>query len=85
MKHCWNYSDRENRSITSPSTTLSTTNPPQTGLKFNLALRVKRPATNRLSYSCCFKRVPKKIKHQYGVKTSILAENANIEIFDMWK
>jgi hypothetical protein len=72
MKHCWNDSDRGDRSTTSSSTTLSTTNPTQTGLEFNPALRGKRPATNRLSCSCRFKRVPENIKHQHGVKTSIL-------------
>jgi hypothetical protein len=67
MEHQWNEIDREKPTTlrkTSPSATLSTTNPTWTDPGSNPGLRNEKPATNRLSHGtalvnilCRYKRV----------------------------
>jgi hypothetical protein len=53
MEHRWNEVDREKPKYsgkTSPSASLSTTNPTGAVIGWNSGLRGERPATNRLSH-----------------------------------
>jgi hypothetical protein len=58
------------RKKTYPSATLSTTNPPLTGLVLNPLFRGERPATNRLSRGTAYRRV--KIEVQESVVLTLL-------------
>jgi hypothetical protein len=59
MKHWWNETAGENRSIgrkTCPSATLSTTHPRWSEPESNPGLRDEMPETNRLSYGTAFQK-----------------------------